>query len=71
MTDTAIPTDDASGAIALDEACVSGEIADGKQLGAAMAQRCSTPQSQVVMVPPPELPVTPICVGSTSGRVSR
>lgn len=28
MTDTAIPTDDASGAIALDEACVSGEIAD-------------------------------------------
>ena len=30
-----------------------------KQLGAAIVQRCSTPQSHVVMVPPPEFPVTP------------
>ena len=39
-----------------------------KQDGAAMVQRCSTPQSQVVIVPPPELPVTPTCCGSTSVR---
>ena len=29
------------------------------------------PQSHVVIVPPPELPVTPTCFGSTSGRDSR
>jgi PAS domain-containing protein len=41
------------------------------QAGAAIVHRCSTPQSQVVMVPPPELPVIPTCFGSTSSRVSR
>jgi len=40
-------------------------------LGAAIVQRCSTPQSQVVIVPPPELPVTPMCFESTSSRVRR
>ena len=38
-----------------------------KQLGAAIVQRGSTPQSHVVIVPPPELPVMPTCCGSTSG----
>jgi hypothetical protein len=42
-----------------------------KQAGAAMVQRSSFPQSQAVCVPPPELPVTPIRVGSTYGRVRR
>ena len=42
-----------------------------KQLGAAMVQRGSRPQSHVVMVPPPELPVRPMWRGSTSLRVSR
>ena len=39
-----------------------------KQPGAAIVQRGSRPHSQVVIVPPPELPVMPTCFGSTSGR---
>ena len=34
-----------------------------KQLGAAIVQRRSTPHSHVVIVPPPELPVTPMLLG--------
>jgi hypothetical protein len=42
-----------------------------KQLGAAIVQRDSTPHSHVDIVPPPELPVMPRCLGSTSLRVRR
>ena len=42
-----------------------------KQLGAAIVHRGSTPHSQVVIVPPPELPVTPIRCLVHLGRVNR
>ena len=42
-----------------------------KQLGAAIVNRSSSAHSQVDIVPPPELPVTPTLDGSTSGRLSR
>jgi hypothetical protein len=42
-----------------------------KQLGAAIVHRSSRPQSHVVIVPPPELPVIPRWRVSTSSRVTR